>query len=762
MDEIIYYAKPVKGEEGIYENHVRKCYEIACDEIEINKGKIYALLSGLGIDADAFIRLMKIEVLFHDTGKLNRLFQRLMTKLIGKLPIRKVDYFRHELISCILLICFEKGSIESVGFPYHFYSVLSHHKALTKDLRSFVREMCCQEWPIPDNKEIEYIAETIEKISGGEFSYKSDMRLPPANAALNLFTVYASKFMEGRCFRDKDIHVIRMLYGLMKGFLHFCDWLGSSAISYKDICHIDNANPQIIFQKLKHKVEIDGKTRYVTRNFHLECLKHQGDVVVIAPTGSGKTEAGLVWALNTDLRKIILLMPTMVTSNSLYERLCYYFGESSCGLSHSSAETYFAAKNEEESYEVSKFNLLNQKAFMPAVMVSTVDQILTCGFNTGLWSLKEYALLGSSVIFDEIQAYEHYTLGLITAAIKKIKSLGGKVMIMSATMPKFLREHFLNLLDLPEALIAKERMGIKRNRWIYLDSTVEDIRKKVVEELKNKKKVAIIVNDIKTAKAEYTSYMDLMKTEDLQFEVFCLHSEFAAIDRQEKERKLTNKNRAVYDLVIATQVIEVSLDVSFDVMFSECAPIDNLVQRAGRCNRYGELNDSCFYVFNASDTSLRYVYKNQNEVMQRTIQAIKGRKGVLSEVEISQMIEEVYHDVNLYDDAFLDGEKLYLEIENRYGIRDVVIDEEDEELLTRSNVVLKVPVIPADQYMDIVMKLFEEKKYELIHLYEIPVKINDYRKLYRDKYCENSYDLPIYAVNYSKELGLSLDNSIFF
>lgn len=763
MENMNYYAKPIVGEEGSYETHVMKCYEIACAEMEQVRKTLIDFLSRLGIDAEKYIRQMKIAVLFHDTGKLNHLFQRLMNKLINQLPISKNDYFRHELISCLLLICLETDSFERGEIPYHFYSILSHHKPLTGDLRSFVREMCNKEWPIPGNEEIEYAIKAIEKLSGGEFSYKDFLRLPPKSVAPSLFTLFADKYMHPQYFRNKEIHAIRALYGLMKGFLHFCDWLGSSELDYKNICCLNDVTPQTIFHKLKAKIESEGKTKYEPRHFHLECLKKKEDAVVIAPTGSGKTEAGLVWALNANPRKIILLMPTMVTSNSLYERLCFYFGESPCGLSHSSAETYFVTKNEkekdEETYIVNKFRLLNQKAFMPAVMVSTVDQILTCGFNTGLWSLKEYALLGSAVIFDEIQAYEHYTLGLITATIEKIKSLGGKVMVMSATMPRFLREHFLNLLELPEALLAKERMDIRRNRWVYLDETVEEIRERVVKEVKKEKKVAVIVNDIKTAKAEYKAYVDLLKENGLakkdgsRFEILCLHSEFAMIDRQEKERKLTDKKGNPYNLVIATQVIEVSLDISFEIMFSECSPIDSLVQRAGRCNRYGEFNDSYFYIFNASETSLRYVYKNQDEVIEKTAQVIKGRKNVLSEAEISQMIEEVYHNASLYDEDFNEGKELYSRIEKKYGIKDVLIAEEDEELITRDNSVMKVPIIPADQYMGQVIKLFEEKKYSMISLYEVPVKINDFKKKYRRKYCENNYKLPIFAVNYSKEIG---------
>lgn len=758
MEMKVYYAKPLDNNEGLYENHVKKCYDIASAELDKKKEILESVLIKFNINPDSYIKLMKLAILFHDTGKLNPNFQRMMENIINNHPIKRDDFFRHELISCLLLIFFEKESLEITGVPYHLYSILSHHKPLTSDLRSFQREMCHEKWPMPEEEEIQFIVDTIEKISGGEFSYKRDLRLPPSNLLLNLFTIYIDKYLSPSYFRNKDIHLVRTLYGLMKGFLHFCDWLGSSESNYNELFQLNGLTPQTIFNKLKAKVENKGE-KYVPRDFHLKCSEYKGDAVVIAPTGSGKTEASLLWALNNDSRKIILLMPTMVTSNNLYERLCYYFGEKSCGLSHSSVETYFAVKNEGENYTIDKFKLLKQKAFMPAVMVSTVDQLLTCGFNTGLWSLKEYALLGSTVIFDEIHAYEHYTLGLITAVIKKIKELGGKVMIMSATMPKFLREHFLRLLNLSEAIVAKERMSLKRNKWIYIGNTVKEIREMVLNEVRKGKKVAVIVNDIKTAKNEYKIYKELLKEETHEFNILCLHSEFAMIDRQEKESELINNGKK-YNLIISTQVIEVSLDVSFEVMFSEAAPIDSLVQRAGRCNRYGEFNDSCFYIIKASEKSMKYVYKGQDEIIEKSINAINKRKGILSEADISEMIEEVYCNVDLYDKDFIEGENLYSLIEKNNGITDVLIDEEDEKLVTRNNTIIKIPIIPADEYMDIVLRLFEEKKYELISLYEVPVKINDFNKFYRYRYVENKYNLPIYAVNYSKETGLYEDSFI--
>jgi len=139
------------------------------------------------------------------------------------------------------------------------------------------------------------------------------------------------------------------------------------------------------------------------------------------------------------------------------------------------AETYFYKKSKEDDTEndYDWSQILHQKAFIPAVMVSTVDQVLSTEFHTGLWNQKEYALVGSSVIFDEIHAYDGYTIGLITGVIKKIKKYGGRVMLMSATMPKFLRNHFLDLLDSKCLVVAEELMERASNEWAYLDTDLE-------------------------------------------------------------------------------------------------------------------------------------------------------------------------------------------------------------------------------------------------------------------------------------------------
>lgn len=737
----MYYAKPVMGEEGTYEYHVNKCMEIFNSEISNRYDALKSVLSNCGIDVSRFIQKMKTAIVFHDFGKLNNYFQEYMKRKVENQRLTGVKHFRHEILSCLFLMENEKGS--GRGFLYHILAVLGHHKALSRDLKSFERERIWQkEWPFISEEAIEHalkIAEEFGIAIDGNYKIKGDK----ANKLLNALLMISSIEF------GKDRENSRVIYSISKGLLHNCDWIGSSKIDYENVCLICTTSKDIE-NKLKEKLKLENKD-YVRREFHRICLETLHDVVAIAPTGSGKTEASLMWALNSNPSKIIFLMPTMVTSNSLYERLSTnYFPEISCGLSHSGAETYFYRKSltdeSENSYE--KFEILYQKAFIPAVMVSTVDQLLSTGFHTGLWCHKEYALVGSAVIFDEIHAYDSYTIGLITSTIKKIKKFGGKVMLMSATMPNFLKKHFLELLGLKDPVVAEELMERANNEWIYLDMGLEDVREEIISEISKGKKVALIVNDIESAKKEFKYYSEMgIKT-------MCLHSEFTMIDRNRKESELTSKEGHPYQLVVSTQVMEVSLDVSFDVMFSECAPIDSLVQRAGRCNRYGNLSDSKFYVFNPSETAVKWVYKKQSEIIEKTTKVLKENTGRLTERRIMEMVEEVYKDFNLYDEDYKLGIDIVKEIDRKYDFFDVNILEEEDELVTRKFDVVKVPVIPADNYKDMVEEYFMQKNYKMISLYEIPVSITRFNKYIKRKVISNKFDLPLFSVEYNSDFGI--------
>ena len=774
-----FYAKALEGMEGTYEYHVGTCMEIASEFLRINREALEKVCSCLEVSYEELTALCLRAVFFHDTGKLGDFFQGRMRRRLG--PGGKDDpklFFRHELLSACLL--YSLWDRKKEAFPYDVWAVLGHHKKLDRAWSAFVRERDARK---PDR----LTTEQIQFGLGFDERWKS-LAAQDEKALKKLLNPHlfedsedcnwVARFLDDffdRCLSCEMLDGIdgaktRAISALVRGVVGYADWQASA--SPEDRLNLRHTlDSQKLNDKLQERVERQAgpdDPPYAKYPFQALCEGSPGDVLAIAPTGSGKTEASLLWALNKGASKVLFLMPTKVTSNSLYERMKTYFDPMDCGISHSGAGVYLVLQKEEKELAQSvedRLKVLRQyKAFMAPVMVATVDQLLTANFNMGDWFFKELATLGASVIFDEIHAYAPFTLALITESIKSIRIMGGRVMVMSATMPRKLRKHFQALLGVEMPVVAEELMEKRKCSWEYRDAPLESFDEEILKALEQRRKVAVVVNTVDVAQKTFLRWKAILEERLPDKKILCYHSRFIMRDRDEKEKLLLEKDKegrpSFVDLVIATQAIEVSLDISFDLMLSECAPLDSLIQRAGRCNRFGKSKGARFVVFPISDTAKRYVYKNAGDALEHTLDVLQRWEGSPSERDLSVMLEEVYQNLEIEDENYAEGKRLARCIVADPDIS--VLDEMifQEEALTRKIEFLKVQVIPYRFYEEVRELWSSRNRADFLKIaqFEVPIGLHQAKKF-------NPLDVPrgmerlnIREVEYDEEIGVKLED----
>lgn len=296
--------------------------------------------------------------------------------------------------------------------------------------------------------------------------------------------------------------------------------------------------------------------------------------MILSSTGSGKTEAVHSQLLKWD-NKSIFIQPMKTLATSIYNRLNNYhniFGLDKWTIQHSSIE--------EDRFLSNKY------------CVTTIDQVLSGYLGMGRQSfIRGKNILLSNLIFDEVQLFEpDKTLLTTINMLDNIHKQGNKFIIMTATMPEYLINFLKNRFDMEAIICGEEQESrnviLKYKRKINFD-TINQTQEKQI----------IICNTQKQQEYIY----DNIKDKD---RCIILNSKLLPTDREEVEKnvikyfgKYSEDNNKI---LISTQVIEAGMDISANIMYSVIAPIDSLIQRAGRCTRWG--GEGTFVVFELQDT----------------------------------------------------------------------------------------------------------------------------------------------------------------
>ncbi|MCP5420352.1 MAG: CRISPR-associated helicase/endonuclease Cas3 [Gammaproteobacteria bacterium] len=423
-----------------------------------------------------------------------------------------------------------------------------------------------------------------------------------------------------------------------------------------------------------------------------------GMLLIEAPTGSGKTEAALAhawrWLAGGTAHSIVFALPTQATANAMLKRAEAFAEKAFSGdaanvvLAHGKRDYHdgferlvragyrtTAQGAHEAGVQCSTWLAQSRKRiFLGQLGVCTVDQVLLSVLPVRHKFVRGFGINRSVLIVDEVHAYDSYMHGLLAEVLSRQRAVGGSAILLSATLPSKIRNQLLaawgsvSAEDAPYPVlwqaienraqpipVPDKQRPPHRAVSTKLQKTLEAmpdaaLMTEIVAAAKSGARVAVVCNLVDNAQRLARQLRE--NAEGVPIDMF--HARYRFVDRQAKETAVLNQYgreapRGTGRILVATQVVEQSLDLDFDWLITQICPVDLLFQRIGRLHRHERVRPQgfeqpCCTVLSveAEDYGLFELIYGNARVLWRTEQLLVGNPRIDFPKAYRDWIELVY------------------------------------------------------------------------------------------------------------------------
>ncbi len=673
-------------------------------------------------------KLLLLACIYHDLGKINKKFQG---KLFGK---RDESEIPHGVLSTAFIN--SKNLIKNQNFDKYDLKILAHAVALhhERDISEIEDDDFEKEIELMNN-ETENFINSLKKLEKKYKDYfeKDNDELVEKSEIFNIQdnNIKLKKLSEryyklGERLYSVDVSIskeeaeeIFSKYIMLKGLLNKIDYAASSGLKVEYKNNFLEKSMENFLQNILKKYNSNNNwndlQKFMIKN-------RDKNVIVVAQTGFGKTEAGLLWIGNN---KGFFTLPLRVAINSIYKRIEEQIIQGDVtnkfGILHSDFRSEYLKnlennkkdKNIQKNMTEDKFDeyINKTKQLSLPLTVCTIDQLFDFVYRAAGFELKVAILSYSKIVIDEIQMYSSELVASLIFGIKYITDFGGKFAIMTATLPGVIK----TLLEKENIPFITTEPFINNDIRHKVKVENKEINAEFIKEKYKNNKILVVCNTVRKSKEIYDKLKEMGIPDD---EINLLHSQFIKKDRAEKEAEISKfadpkrftenikKEREIENIRengiwIRTQVLEASLDLDFDVLITELSDLNGLFQRMGRCYRkriirIDEEYNCYVFIENCSGIGSKKSIIDET-IHEKSREKLVNIDGILTEKEKLSLIDDVYSYESLKESKYfqLINEKLYT-------LKDYIVeyDIKKEEVRKIFRNIRSIEIIPKRVYDD--------------------------------------------------------------